>query len=99
MDGTGPPLITPFDSDGDLDEPALRELVEWVEARGVDFIVPCGSNGETELMTTAERARAIEVVCDAASVPVLAGTESPGFRETLAATENAAAAGADAPPE
>ena len=96
MDGTGPPLVTPFDANGDVDEPALRDLVEWVEARGVDFIVPCGSNSEAELMTAEERTRTIEVVCDAASVPVLAGTGSPGLRETLAATEAAADAGADA---
>ncbi|MFB6168173.1 MAG: dihydrodipicolinate synthase family protein [Haloferacaceae archaeon] len=96
MNGTGPPLVTPFDTDGELDEPALRDLVGWVEARGVDFLVPCGSNSEAELMTAAERERAIEVVCDAASVPVLAGTGSPGLRETLAATADAAAAGADA---
>jgi 4-hydroxy-tetrahydrodipicolinate synthase len=96
MDGTGPPLVTPFDADGELDESALRDLVGWVEARGVDFLVPCGSNSEAELMTADERARAISVVCDAASVPVLAGTGSPGLRETLAATTEAADAGADA---
>ncbi len=94
MDGTGPPLVTPFDESGDVDDRALRGLVDWVEARGVDFLVPCGSNSEAELMTAAERARVIEVVCDAASVPVLAGTGSPGLRETLDATDRAAAAGA-----
>ncbi|PSQ04688.1 dihydrodipicolinate synthase family protein [Halobacteriales archaeon QS_6_71_20] len=96
MQGTGPPLVTPFDADDDVDRTALRELVEWVEARGVDFLVPCGSNSEAELMTAEERARVIEVVADAASVPVLAGTGSPGKRETLSATADAAAAGADA---
>lgn len=96
MHGTGPPLVTPFDADGDLDEAALRELVGWVEARGIDFLVPCGSNSEAELMTAEERARTIEVVADEASVSVLAGTGSPGKRETLAATGSAADAGADA---
>jgi 4-hydroxy-tetrahydrodipicolinate synthase len=96
MDGTGPPLVTPFDANGDVDEAALEELVGWVEDRGVDFLVPCGSNSEAELMTAGERTRVNEVVCDAASVPVLAGTGSPGFRETLAATEAAADAGAEA---
>jgi 4-hydroxy-tetrahydrodipicolinate synthase len=96
MHGTGPPLVTPFDADGEIDEPALRDLVAWVEARGVDFLVPCGSNSEAELMTAEERARTVEVVCDVASVPVLAGTGSPGLRETLAATDDAATAGADA---
>ncbi|WP_277554918.1 dihydrodipicolinate synthase family protein [Halobaculum limi] len=96
MHGTGPPLVTPFDADGDLDETALRGLVAWVEDRGVDFLVPCGSNSEAELMTAEERARTVEVVADAASVPVLAGTGSPGLRETLEATDAAADAGADA---
>jgi 4-hydroxy-tetrahydrodipicolinate synthase len=96
MHGTGPPLVTPFDADGALDEDALRDLVGWVEARGVNFLVPCGSNSEAELMTAEERARAIAVVAEEASVPVLAGTGSPGKRETLAATEAAADAGVDA---
>ncbi|MFB6304282.1 MAG: dihydrodipicolinate synthase family protein [Haloferacaceae archaeon] len=95
MEGTGPPLVTPFDADGDVDEAALRELVAWVEERGVDFVVPCGSNSEAELMTAAERARVNEIVADAADVPVLAGTGSPGFRETRRATARAADAGAD----
>lgn len=96
MEGTGPPLVTPFDPDGDVDHDRLRELVAWVEERGVDFVVPCGSNSEAELMTADERAAVVETVADAASVPVVAGTGSPGKRETLAATQAAADAGADA---
>lgn len=95
MQGVGPPLVTPFTEEGELDEASLRDLVGWVEDRGVDFIVPCGSNSEAELMTAAERARVVEVVASEASVPVLAGTGSPGLRETLSATEAAADAGAD----
>jgi 4-hydroxy-tetrahydrodipicolinate synthase len=96
MDGIGPPLVTPFDEDGDVDEARLRDLVQWVEGRGVDFLVPCGSNSEAELMTAAERARVVEVVADESDVPVLAGTGHPGLRETLSATADAADAGADA---
>jgi dihydrodipicolinate synthase/N-acetylneuraminate lyase len=96
MDGIGPPLVTPFDRDGGLDEASLRELVGWVEDRGVDFLVPCGSNSEAELMSSDERARVVEVVVEEASVPVLAGTGHPGLRETLDQTERAAEAGADA---
>lgn len=96
LDGIGPPLVTPFDEGGNVDYGKLRELVEWVEDRGVDFFVPCGSNSEAELMTAEERARVVETVVEAASVPVLAGTGHPGLRETLAATDAAAEAGADA---
>ncbi|MFC6823973.1 dihydrodipicolinate synthase family protein [Halopelagius fulvigenes] len=96
MHGTGPPLATPFEEDGTLDERALRELVRWVEARGVDFIAPCGSSSEAEFMSAEERARVIEIVVSESDVPVLAGTGHPGYEETVRATADAAAAGADA---
>lgn len=96
MQGTGVPLVTPFDESGDLDEDELRRLVGWLEDRGVDFLVPCGSTGEAPLTSVAEAARVVEVVADAADVPVLAGTGRPGYRETLRGTRLAAEAGADA---
>ncbi len=96
MHGIGPPLVTPFDEDGDVDSDRLRGCVAWVEDRGVDFLVPCGSTGEAELMTADERRRVIETVVDAASVPVVAGTGRPGLRATLRATRDAHDAGADA---
>ncbi|MFC7135414.1 MULTISPECIES: dihydrodipicolinate synthase family protein [Salinibaculum] len=96
MEGISPPLVTPFDETGALDEDRLRSLVPWLENRGIDFITPCGTNSEAELMTAAERKTVVEIVAEEASVPVLAGTGSPGLQETLEATEAAAAAGADA---
>lgn len=96
MNGVGPPLVTPFTEDGVVDHTSLRDLVSWVEQRGVDFLVPCGSNSEAELMTADERSAVIETVTEAADVPVLAGTGSPGYHETLSATEDAADIGADA---
>jgi len=96
MNGTGVPLITPFDEDGQLDAESLRELVAWVEDGGVDFVVPCGSNSEAELMGVEERARVVEIVADEADVPVMAGTGHPGLRETRRQTDLAAEAGADA---
>lgn len=97
MNGTGLPIVTPFAENGDLAEGDLRDLVGWVVDRGVDFVVPCGSNSEAELMTVDERARVVEIVVDETpdGVPVLAGTGHPGLRETLEQTARAAAAGAD----
>jgi dihydrodipicolinate synthase/N-acetylneuraminate lyase len=94
--GTGLPLVTPFTPEGDLDAAALADLVGWVQERGVDFIVPCGSTSEAPLMSTEERTRAVETVADAADVPVMAGTGQPSLTRTLATTEAAAEAGADA---
>ncbi|MFB6072619.1 MAG: dihydrodipicolinate synthase family protein [Halobacterium sp.] len=98
MDGLGVPLATPFDEAGDVDHDALADLAAWVAERGVDFLVPCGSNSEAELLTAAERAAVVETVVEAApaDAPVLAGTGSPGLRETLEATSAAVDAGADA---
>lgn len=96
MRGIGPPLATPFEESGSIDEERLRELVHWVEERGVDFIVPCGSNSEAELMTSTERSRVIEIVTETTETPVLAGAGHPGYYETIESIEAAADAGADA---
>jgi 4-hydroxy-tetrahydrodipicolinate synthase/4-hydroxy-2-oxoglutarate aldolase len=96
MEGTGVPLVTPFDATGEVAETKLRDLVGWLENRGVDFVVPCGSTGEAPLVGVEEATRVIEVVADAAEGPVLAGTGRPGLRQTGRATRLAAEAGADA---
>lgn len=95
MDGTGVPLVTPFDSNGTIAADRLEALVSWVVDAGIDFVVPCGSNGESELMSVEERASVVETVVEAASVPVLAGTGHPGLAETRRQTALAADAGAD----
>ncbi|NHN42073.1 dihydrodipicolinate synthase family protein [Halorubellus sp. JP-L1] len=96
VSGTGLPIATPFDDDGDVDETALRALVETVEAAGVDFVVPCGSNGEAVHMDVDERTRVTEVVAEATDGPVVAGTGHPSERVTTTQTTTAADAGADA---
>jgi 4-hydroxy-tetrahydrodipicolinate synthase len=96
MHGSGVPLVTPFHEDGSIDESALREAASWVVDQGLDFVVPCGSNGESELLTVDERARVTKIVVDEVSVPVMAGTGHPGLEETLEQTRRAADAGADA---
>lgn len=96
MEGTGVPIVTPFTNEKEVDAEKLRSLVSQVINAGIDFIVPCGSNGESELMTMEERTAVIKTVVDESSVPVLAGTGHPGFAETNKQTELAAEAGADA---
>ena len=96
MHGVGAAIVTPFTPAGELDPASLADLVDELQDRGVDFLVPAGSTGEAPLLTAGERARAIEAVVDAASVPVVAGTGLPGLEPTRAATDRAAAAGADA---
>lgn len=87
MNGTGVPIVTPFDESGEIDENALRELVAWVEDCGVDFLVPCGSTSEAPLLTPDERIRVVETVADATDLTVLAGTGFEGYEPTLRTTE------------
>ncbi|GAA0274975.1 dihydrodipicolinate synthase family protein [Halobacterium noricense] len=56
MNGLGVPLMTPFDGTGSVDHDALAALAAWVTDEGADFLVPCGSNSEVELLTAGERA-------------------------------------------
>lgn len=64
MNGSGVPLVMPFDADGDVDHVRLCDLVSWLEQRGVDFLVPCGSTSEAELLTATERAAVVETVAE-----------------------------------
>lgn len=96
LEGTGVPLVTPFDPEGAVDHEGLRAVVEHVEDGGVDFLVPCGSTGEAPLLTDEEHARVVATVAGATDLPVLAGTGGPGYRPTLERTRRAAEAGADA---
>ncbi|PCR91209.1 dihydrodipicolinate synthase family protein [Natrinema ejinorense] len=96
MQGTGVPVVTPFDSSGRVDHARLRSLVDWLEEAGVDFLVPCGSSGEAPLLTADERVAIVETVAEATSLSVLAGTGWEGYEPTLETTERAAAAGAEA---
>ena len=45
--GCGTALVTPFRRDGTVDDAALRRLVQFQLREGIDFLVPCGTTGET----------------------------------------------------
>ena len=89
-------LVTPF-RDGAIDEPALRELIEFQIESGVQGLVPCGSTGESATLSHDEHERVIAIAVDAAHgrVPVLAGTGSNNTREAIELTRAAKQAGAD----
>jgi 4-hydroxy-tetrahydrodipicolinate synthase len=89
-------LVTPL-RDGEIDEGALRALVERQIEAGVDGLVPCGSTGESATLSHAEHRRVMEIVVQATRgrVPVLAGTGSNNTREAIELTGHAKQAGAD----
>jgi 4-hydroxy-tetrahydrodipicolinate synthase len=95
--GTLPAMITPFRKEGDIDQEALRELIDFLLTNGVDGIVPCGTTGESATLTHEEHKEIIRITVEAVRgrVPVLAGTGSNSTAETIDLTRAAKEAGAD----
>jgi 4-hydroxy-tetrahydrodipicolinate synthase len=96
--GCGTALVTPFRADGNLDEKALLGLVDFQLREGIDFLVPCGSTGESAVLSQEEHDRVVELVVQRVrgKVPVMAGA---GGNHTQKVVERAArmeALGADA---
>jgi 4-hydroxy-tetrahydrodipicolinate synthase len=75
LSGCGTALVTPFKEDLSIDEAALRDFVEFQISEGIDFLVPCGTTGESVTMTDREQHRVVEIVLKQANkrVPVIAG--------------------------
>ena len=73
--GCGTALVTPFKEDLSLDEEALRSFVEFQISEGIDFLVPCGTTGESPTLTDTEHRRVVEIVLEEnrGRVPVIAG--------------------------
>lgn len=97
--GCGTALVTPFHQDGSLDEQALKNLVSWQIESGIDFLVPCGTTGETPTLNHDEWLRVIDLTIEVAAgrVPIVAGATSNSTRDAVAkAQEVAAKPGVDA---
>jgi 4-hydroxy-tetrahydrodipicolinate synthase len=83
--GCGTALVTPFHQDGSLDEAALRNLIAWQVESGIDFLIPCGTTGETPTLTRDEWLRVIETTIEvgAGRVPIVAGATSNSTQEAV----------------
>ncbi|MBW2460230.1 MAG: 4-hydroxy-tetrahydrodipicolinate synthase [Deltaproteobacteria bacterium] len=94
--GTYTALVTPFRR-GEVDEEALRDLVERQIAAGIDGLVPCGTTGENVTLSDEEHGRVVKVVVEAAKgrVPVVAGAGSNSTTKTVAHAKACREAGAD----
>jgi len=83
--GCGTALVTPFRQDQSLDEPKLRDLVRRQIDAGIDFLVPCGTTGESPTLTRAEHLRVVEITVQEAAgkTPVLGGAGGYNTREVI----------------
>ena len=98
FEGCGTALVTPFAENGELDLNALRALVEWQIAEGIDFLVPCGSTGEAQTLDDRERELVVATVVEVSGgrVPVMAGATSNDTRRAVDETKRMCALGVDA---
>lgn len=83
--GCGTALVTPFQRDLSLDESALRKLVQRQIDAGINFLVPCGTTGESPTLTREEHLRVVEITLEVAKgkVPVLAGAGGYNTAEVI----------------
>jgi 4-hydroxy-tetrahydrodipicolinate synthase len=95
--GCGTALVTPFTESGEVDFPALRALVDWQIAEGIDFLVACGSTGEAQTLDEGERVRVVAAVVEVAEgrVPVMAGATSNDTAKAVDETKRMCGIGVD----
>ena len=97
LQGVMPALVTPFDASGQIDFPAFERHLTNLRAAGVSGWVPCGSSGEYNLMTDAERESVLRFVKDFAKPgeTLIAGTNAPSTAGVIANTRRARELGYD----
>jgi 4-hydroxy-tetrahydrodipicolinate synthase len=95
--GCGTALVTPFREDGSLDEATLRTLVRRQVEAGINFLVPCGTTGESPTLTHAEHLRVVEITLEESGgrVPVLAGAGGYNTAEVMQLGKELKALGAN----
>jgi 4-hydroxy-tetrahydrodipicolinate synthase len=83
--GCGTALVTPFRKDGSVDEAALRRLVQFQLREGIDFLVPCGTTGETPTLEHGEYLGIIRLVVEEVGrqVPVIAGVGGNNTKKVI----------------
>jgi 4-hydroxy-tetrahydrodipicolinate synthase len=94
--GVGTALVTPFTKTGGLDEKRVRQLGRRQIDSGIDFLVPCGTTGESPTLTDGERTRIVEILADEAAgrVPILAGAGGYNTAEIIRQADEMRRAGA-----
>lgn len=90
LEGVFVPNVTPF-KDGEIDEPSLRKLVDYLVGGGATGLVPCGTTGESATLSHDEHIEVIRVAVEQAAgrIPIVAGIGTNDTRETIGLLERA----------
>ena len=91
-------IVTPFTSNGDVDYPKFKELIEWQIEQGIDSITVCGTTGEASTLDDEEQIAVTQFCVDVVNkrVPVIAGAGSNDTRHGINLAMNLAKTGVDA---
>lgn len=98
LSGSFVAIVTPFTSNGSLDETAYRSLLRWHLKSGTNGIVACGTTGENATLTTAERERVIKIALEecGGKIPVIGGIASNNTAEAVKQAQWVKGLGVDA---
>lgn len=98
LTGTFTALVTPFNTDGSVDYPALRDLVKWQLENGVTGLVPVGTTGESPTLEVDEHIKVITTTVEAAAgkASIIAGTGANSTAEALSLTREVLGLGVQA---
>lgn len=98
LNGCFTALVTPFHSNGELDEATFLRLIDRQIEQGISGIVPCGTTGESVTLDDAEYRRVLQLAIDrtAGRVPVICGAGGNNTRQVIQMAQLAQSLGADA---
>lgn len=98
FEGTIVAMVTPFTSNGELDEEGMRQNINYLIENGVDGILTAGTTGESATITHKEQQIMIDILIDEVNgrVKTIAGAGSNSTKEALSLIKYAENAGADA---
>ena len=96
--GSYPALVTPFTANGQIDEKAFRDFIDWQIDEGSDGLVPVGTTGESPTLTHNEHKNIVRICIEQARgrVPVIAGAGSNNTAEAVDFAVSAQKQGAQA---
>ena len=91
-------LVTPMESDGEINWEGLKDLIEWHISSNTSGLVVVGTTGESATLDVSEHVQLIERAVDISNgrIKVIAGTGANSTKEAIYLTSSAKSAGADA---
>ncbi len=98
LEGTIVAMVTPFNSEDEVDQEGMRENINYLIDRGVEGVLAAGTTGESATITHLEQRKMMDILVDevAGKVKTIAGAGSNSSKESLGLVKYAEAAGADA---